>query len=80
MSNCILDSGALCRTTGNLAQLSNVDDTRPIPIRLPNGDYSIATERGSVQLSPKLILHDVLFVSDLDCSLISITELIEELF
>ena len=66
--------------TGNLAQLSNVEGTRPIPIRLPNGGYSMATKRGSVQLSPKLTLYDVLFVPDLDCNLISIAQLIEELF
>jgi len=58
--------------TGNLAQLSNVEDTRLIPIRLPNGGYSMATKHGSIQFSPKLTLHDVLFVPDLDCSLISI--------
>ena len=80
MNNWILDSGASYHMTGNLAQLSNVEHTRPIPIRLPNGGYSMTIKHGSVQFSPKLTLHDVLFVPNLDSSLISIAQLIEEVF
>ena len=78
MSNWILDSGASQHMIGNLDQLSIVEGTRPIPIRLPNGGVSMATK--CVQLSSRLTLHGVLFVPDLDCNLISIAQLIEELF
>ena len=38
-----------------------------------------AVKRGSVQLNSKLVLRDVLYVPSLDCNLISIYQLLDEI-
>jgi len=47
---------------------------------MPNGENSVATKSGLVQLNSKILLYDVLFVPGLNCNLISIAQLINELF
>ncbi|CAI9772674.1 unnamed protein product [Fraxinus pennsylvanica] len=45
------------------------------PIRLPNGDVTIATHIGNVKITENLHLHDVLFVPSFSFNLISIRKL-----
>ena len=76
----ILDSGASCHMTGNLGKLSNVHDTHPILVELPNGDTSLASRQGWAQLNSTTTLSNVLYVPDLNCNLVSIAQLTNELF
>ena len=39
-----------------------------------------AVKRGSVKLSPKLMLHDVLYVPSLDCNLIYVAMLYDNIY
>ena len=64
--------------TGDLNLLMNVSHITPIPVVLPNGVITFARKRG-MGLGKKLVLNDVLFVPDLQCNLISIAQLIEDL-
>jgi len=66
--------------TGDLSKLAQVCDTRPIVVDMPNGHRTIATKYGTVQLNSDVILYDVLYVACLNCKLISIVQLINELF
>jgi len=66
--------------TGFLGLLYEVQDLEPISVELPNGTETMATKTGSIFLSPKLKLKNVLFVPGLNCSLISTAQLIEEIF
>jgi len=75
-----LDSGTSYHVIGDLKKLSKVQDIQPILVGLPNGENSITTKSGLVQLNSKIVLYDVLFVSVLNCNLISIAQLINELF
>jgi len=65
---------------GHLKKLSKVQDMQPILIDIPNGENSIETKSGLVHLNSKIVLYDVLFVPGLNCNLISIAQLINELF
>jgi len=58
----------------------DVHDLDSIPVELPIGTVTMATKRGSSYLNPRLKLNHVLFVPGLNCSLISIVQLIDENF
>ena len=76
----LLDSGASYHMKGNLSLLSNIREIVAVPVGMPNGAISYANKQGSVRLNNKLVLHDVLFVPSLNCNLISIAQLIEDLY
>jgi hypothetical protein len=48
------------------------------PVGLPNGQQTAATKEGTVVLSDKLKLANVLYVPSLQCNLISVSQLINE--
>ena len=75
----LLDSRANCHMTGDVSKLSKINDIHPILVNMPNGKTSMASKLGMVRLNSKILLHDVLFVPDLTCNLISITQLINDL-
>ena len=77
-SKWLLDSGASYHMTGELRKLAQ--DAHPIIVNMPNGQHSVATKRGMVQLNSNVTLHDVLYVPNLNCNLISIAQLVDELF
>jgi len=76
----LLDSGASCHMTGLENLLHHVCNINPIPVELPNGTQTLAMKKGLVSLSPKLILRDVLYVPHLRCSLISIAQLVNDVY
>lgn len=73
----IVDSGATDHITCSFDKLSH-----PIPIdasiHLPNGEVSFITHKGTVQLTPTLTLHNVLYVPNFKFNLISISKLTSE--
>jgi len=68
----LLDTGASYHMTRNINLLQSVCDMNPILVGMPNGAVALASKHGSVKLNEKLILRDVLYVSSLNCNLISI--------
>jgi hypothetical protein len=48
------------------------------PVGLPNGQQTAVTKEGTIVLSDKLKLANVLYVPILQCNLISVSELIDE--
>jgi len=58
--------------------LNEVNDIEPIPVILANWAITYVIKRGSVELNPNLVLHDVLYVPSLDCNLISVAQLLDE--
>jgi len=61
-----------------LSMMDDIHDVEPIPVAQRNGSLTIATKRGSIILNSKLRLNHVLYVPGLNCSLISIAQLIDE--
>lgn len=66
----IIDSGASDHITSNLSHLLNHVEINPL-IHLPTGQTSTITHKGSIQLTPDLVLHDVLCVPEFKFNLIS---------
>ena len=76
----LLDSGISCHMTRNKDLLHNIYEIELIPINLPNGTQALATKMGIVCVNSKTTLQDVLYVPELRCSLISIAQLIEDIY
>ena len=74
----IIDTGASRHVTCTASWLFNVHNTN-CPVGLLNGKSVIATKEGSVHLTNNLILKNVLFVPELCCNLILVSQLIDDL-
>ncbi|KAL2927193.1 Retrovirus-related Pol polyprotein from transposon RE1 [Bienertia sinuspersici] len=74
----IIDTGASHHVTGDDSSLFDTKIISPWPVGLPNGSRSFATLVGRVALSSHLTLENVLFVPDLCCNLISVSQLIDD--
>ncbi|PNX98093.1 hypothetical protein L195_g021334 [Trifolium pratense] len=75
----ILDSGASNHMTGCLQHLSDVREVVGCPVGLPNGQTAMSTKEGTMRrLTDGLILENVLYVPQLNCNLISISQLSDE--
>ena len=74
----IIDTGASNHVTGNLTCMVNVRKIKNCPVGLPNGKDANATHEGSVIIDGVLQLNNVLFVPQLNCNLISVTQLIDD--
>ncbi|XP_021758519.1 uncharacterized protein LOC110723471 [Chenopodium quinoa] len=74
----IIDIRATHHVTGDESWLF---DTKSFecPVGLPNGDTVLASLVGSVRLSDKLTLTGVLFVPNLSCNLLSVSQITDEL-
>ena len=77
--NWLLDSDASYHMIRNSKLLSNLCDITLVLVGMPNETIALANKRGSVRLNDKLMLSDVLYVPSLNCNLISIAQLIEDL-
>jgi len=76
----VVDSGASEHMTGDKSLFSNFSPCKtPQTVRIANGTRTKVVGTGIIYLSNTLILNSVLFVPDLDCSLISVSRLNRDL-
>ncbi|CAN6930392.1 unnamed protein product, partial [Brassica oleracea] len=75
----IVDSDASHHMTGLLDCLFDIHTVAPCLVGLPNGKLVMADQEGSVRLTDTLTLHSVLYVKELKCNLILVSQLIDEL-
>ena len=74
----IIDIGASHHVTGTESCLTDTHHISQCLVGLPNGAHAIATKAGRVLLTDGLILEHVLFVPQLHCNLISVSQLIDD--
>ena len=74
----LFDLGASCHMTSALHLLKGVQEIEAIPVALPNGHETLAIKKGTVHLSSKIILSNVLFVIGLNCNVTSIAQLLDD--
>nr|GMC97570.1 retrovirus-related Pol polyprotein from transposon TNT 1-94 [Ipomoea batatas]GMC97572.1 retrovirus-related Pol polyprotein from transposon TNT 1-94 [Ipomoea batatas] len=74
----IIDTGASNYMTGNVNILHNVSNMTGCPVGLPDGRSTVATKKGLVNLDERLKMHNVLYVPELNCNLISVSQLIDD--
>ncbi|KNA05415.1 hypothetical protein SOVF_190600, partial [Spinacia oleracea] len=72
----LIDSGCSNHMSGNRSMFSTLTDATHSPVGLPNGKQVMATKEGTVILSENLTLSNVLYVPDLKCNLISVSQLL----
>ena len=66
--------------TEEIELLNNVMEIDPTLVILANGSVTYAVKRGTIELNPKLILLNVLYVPSLNCNLVSVAQLLDEIF
>jgi hypothetical protein len=64
--------------TGILHHLCDLREVVGCPVGLPNGQTVMSTKEGKIRLADDLILENVLYVPQLKCNLISISQLSHE--
>ncbi|XP_050896338.1 uncharacterized protein LOC127103092 [Lathyrus oleraceus] len=74
----VIDTGASNHVTGNFSCLTNVKNIANTPVGLSDGKDATTIKEGSVILDGGLRLNNVLFMPQLNCNLISITQLIDD--
>lgn len=74
-----MDTGATNYVTGEKDCFLDLFDISPCPVCLPNGDLVVATQKGYVRLSSTIILTNVLNVPQFHCSLVSVSQLTNDL-
>lgn len=74
----ILDTGASHHMTGDLSVLVNVKSISPCPVGFADGNITFATHVGAFPISDRITLLHVLFVPNLNCSLISVSKLLKQ--
>lgn len=77
-SDWIIDTGASNHMTGNITELHDLKDMQGCPVGLLDGKQATPTKRGTTLLHGGLILNNVFYVPRLNCSLISVSQLIDE--
>ncbi|CAO2817703.1 unnamed protein product [Amaranthus hypochondriacus] len=75
----LIDSGASHHVTGNFDLLSNIHNVTNCPIGLPDGKQVVSTMKGDVKLCSDIVLRNVFYVPDLQCNLISVTQLTDDM-
>ncbi|KAL2941869.1 Retrovirus-related Pol polyprotein from transposon TNT 1-94 [Bienertia sinuspersici] len=75
----IIDTGASMHVTGNFDLLIHVTDMLACPVGLPDGNKTSSTKCGQVYLAHGLVLQNVLYVPKLNCNLIYVSHLIDDL-
>ena len=78
LTDVIIDTEASHHMTGDLALLHDVQDIASSSVLCPNGRYSQATKHGTLRLSKDYALHEVLYVPDFNCTLISVSKLLKQ--
>ena len=74
----ILDTGASHHMTGELSFLENITSIPSCPVRFADGNKTYATHTGVFHFSHSITLLNVLFVPNLNCSLISVSKLLRQ--
>ncbi|CAA7024955.1 unnamed protein product [Microthlaspi erraticum] len=64
--------------TGNLSLLHNLETILPCSIGFADGGKTVSLRKGVLTLSSPLTLPNVLFVQDLNCTLISVSKLLKQ--
>ncbi|KAL1217695.1 Retrovirus-related Pol polyprotein from transposon RE1 [Cardamine amara subsp. amara] len=75
----ILDTGASHHMTGNISLLSNITSIAPCSVGFADGSHTMSTSMGVLSLSEHIVLDNVLYVPDLNCSLLSVSKLLKKL-
>jgi len=75
----ILDTGASHHMTGDLSLLENIIPISSCSVSFADGSKTRSESIGVFRVSDNIILRDVLYVPDLNCSLLSVSKLLKQI-
>jgi len=75
----IINIGVSNHMTRNLNHMHELRDIQSCPIGLSNGQHITSIKKGSMVLDGGLKLNNVLYVPELNCNLISVSQMMDEL-
>ncbi|KAG7600532.1 Retrotransposon Copia-like N-terminal [Arabidopsis suecica] len=76
----ILDTGATHHMTGQRELLEDIRDVAPVSVLLPAGADVIASQQGTVHLTPTLSIKNVYLINGFHTNLISLSQLVTDNF
>jgi len=71
----ILDSGESDHICSSLNWFTTYYQIKPINVKLPNGELVVTDIAGTINLTPQLVLHKVLYLNDFSFNLIFVSKL-----
>ena len=74
----IIDTGASHHMTGDVTLLSDVHSVIPCPVSFADGSNVMAIKSGNLRLSSSLTLKNVLYVPNLNCTLLLVAKLLRQ--
>lgn len=74
----IIDTGASHHMTGNFSLLCDLIDTLPCLVGFADGIKTLSTNMGMIYLTDKIHLYNVLYIPDLNFSLILVSTLLKQ--
>lgn len=74
----IIDTGASRHVTAELNCLVNIYDVFAVLVGLPDGQTVVANKEGSLRFFDNIYLQLVLYVRELNCNMISISQLSDD--
>src|SRR5690606_5052530 len=77
LGDVIIDTGASHHMTGDVRLLVNVKSISPCIIGFANNGTTTSTRMGDMILTDRIALKNVLFVPNMDCTLISVSKLLK---
>jgi len=72
----LLDTGATDHISSHFQSFTSFHSIKPVLVSLPNDNTIFAFVSGTVQLTPTLILHNVLYIPDFSVNLVTVAKLI----
>lgn len=75
----IIDTSCSHHVTGNISCLTDIKEVLPLPVGLLDGQHVMAVKEGVVRLTDTITLHNILIVPKLNCNLISVSQLSDDL-
>ncbi|XP_019089143.1 PREDICTED: uncharacterized protein LOC109127963 [Camelina sativa] len=75
----IIDTGASHHMTGNISLLTDLVDTPSCSVGFADGSVTFSNRKGILHLTDRVSLLDVLYVPNLNCSLISVSKILKQM-
>ncbi|XP_010431103.1 PREDICTED: uncharacterized protein LOC104715395 [Camelina sativa] len=75
----IIDTGASHHMTGNISLLTDLVDTPSFSVGFADGSITFSKRKGILHLTDNVFLLDVLYIPKLNCSLISVSQILKQM-
>lgn len=76
----IIDTMASNHMIGNINRLINMHDISPSPVKLSDGRRVFVFKCGSVRLSPNFVSKNMIYIPQLKCYLLSVSQLLKQVY